>query len=310
LQKGGGMRVMLMAILGSIGLLLINGCGGRTSLEDPLRQVGDGGPPDATDVLADVGPDLGPDEPPTCDGQPAGATRSCSSACGDGLETCVAGTWQGCTAPPPALPGETLELPTTVRDFQDSHPDFENAIDDDRGIVERLLGDDGKPVYAGRPTTSTTHGRELFDQWYRDVAGVNLAIPVTLRLGRVGDGTQYRVQNDEFFPVDNRGFGNQGRDHNFHFTLELHTRFRYRGGERFTFSGDDDLWVFVNGRLALDLGGVHGTEEGTVDLDAQAADLGIAEGEVYRLDLFFAERHTSASTFRIETSITDFVLCP
>ena len=75
-----------------------------------------------------------------------------------------------------------------------------------------------------------------------------------------------------------------------------------------TFTGDDDVFVFVNGKLALDLGGVHGPEAGTVDFDAQAGDLGITTGNVYTLDVFHAERHTSMSNFRIETSIDCLVV--
>jgi fibro-slime domain-containing protein len=79
--------------------------------------------------------------------------------------------------------------------------------------------------------------------------------------------------------------------------------FKYNGGEVFTFRGDDDLWVFVNGKLGLDLGGVHGALEGTLDLDANAARLGVTPGNVYALDFFQAERHTSESNFRIETNL-------
>jgi fibro-slime domain-containing protein len=194
--------------------------------------------------------------------------------CGEGLETCADGRWQGCTAPSPAVPADTLLLPTTVRDFRDTHPDFENAIGDDRGIVESQLGADGLPVYAGHPTTPTTHGREYFDQWYRDVPGVNRSTQLTLTLDRVGAGTVYRIDNDAFFPIDDQLFGNQGRPHNYHFTLELHTRFRYRGGEVLSFTGDDDLWVFINGRLAIDLGGVHGAETGMVHRNTSTAGVG------------------------------------
>ncbi|MEO7093955.1 MAG: fibro-slime domain-containing protein, partial [Polyangiales bacterium] len=63
-----------------------------------------------------------------------------------------------------------------------------------------------------------------------------------------------------------------------------------------------------NGKLVIDLGGVHGAEDAEVDLDARAAELGITKGKVYPLDFFFAERHTSESTFRIDTTL-DFVSC-
>ena len=93
--------------------------------------------------------------------------------------------------------------------------------------------------------------------------------------------------------------GNQGRPHNYHFTLELHTTFTYRGGEVLQFTGDDDLWVFIDQRLVLDLGGIHSAETGAVDLDS----LGLTVGQTYRLDLFFAERHTTESTFQLQTTI-------
>ncbi len=61
--------------------------------------------------------------------------------------------------------------------------------------------------------------------------------------------------------------------------------------------------MFINDTLAIDLGGVHPALTGSVDLDAMAASLGITTGGVYDFDLFFAERHTNASSFRIDTSI-------
>jgi fibro-slime domain-containing protein len=38
-------------------------------------------------------------------------------------------------------------------------------------------------------------------------------------------------------------------------------------GEQFTFIGDDDVWIFINGRLATDLGGLHTEVGGVIDLD-------------------------------------------
>jgi fibro-slime domain-containing protein len=196
-------------------------------------------------------------------------------------------------------------LQGTVRDFQVSHPDFEDYLGDDKGIVMPDLGMDGKPVYAGNPTTATTSGKDAFDQWFRDVPGVNIAIPHGITLTPVGGGV-YTYDNSAFFPIDGQGFGDEGNVHNYHFTLELRTQFEYKGGEVFTFTGDDDLFTFINGHLAINLGGVHGAEMETVSLDAMAPQLGITIGNTYSLDFFFAERHTSESNFRIDTTISCF----
>jgi fibro-slime domain-containing protein len=237
-----------------------------------------------------------------------GETRPCETVCGSGIETCLYGFWENCTAPKPK---EQIPLVGTVRDFRQAHPDFEGPIGDDRKMVAPALGPDGKPVYAGNPVTPTTSGKENFDQWFHDVEGVNQSTAHTLTLSQgSGDPPVYRMIDEDFFPIDGKLFGNEGHDHNYHFTLETMIEFRYVGGEEFTFTGDDDLWVFINNRLAIDLGGVHSAESQTVNLDKRAADLGIVPGEIFPLALFFAERHTTVSSFRIDTTIAEFKVCP
>jgi fibro-slime domain-containing protein len=235
--------------------------------------------------------------------------RECSSACGLGAEICSDETWHPCDAPQPKPP----TLHATIRDFHDTHPDFERPqLGDhpDPGIVTQDLGPDDKPVYGGNPTTETTSGAMYFDQWYNDVPGVNESTTIDLPLVAV-DRTPvlYVYQNLMFFPIDDMLFGNEGRIHNYHFTLESHTRFNYVGGEILTVAGDDDVFVYIDRKLAIDLGGIHVTRIGTVDLDAAAADLGIARGGNYQLDVFFAERHTFGSTFTVATTIVDASSC-
>lgn len=198
-----------------------------------------------------------------------------------------------------AASAASISLTGTVRDFDDTHPDFEALIATDTGIVETMLGADGNPVYAGLAGNPTTSGQANFDQWYNDTPGVNLSAPLSITLEDPDLDGVYTYINNNFFPIDGQLLGNQGRSHNYHFTFELDTEFTYQGGETFTFTGDDDLWVFIDGKLVIDLGGVHTAQTASVNLD----DLGLTVGDNYSFHLFFAERHTTQSTFRIDTSI-------
>lgn len=193
----------------------------------------------------------------------------------------------------------TIQLTGTIRDFLASHPDFEDGLGIDTGIVLPVLGGDEKPVYAGESGNPTTHGAEAFDQWYRDTPGVNLSASLPLTLDDAGHPGIFTFADGTFFPIDGQLFGNEGRIHNFHFTYEIHSAFTYQGDEVFTFTGDDDLWVFIDDQLVVDLGGVHGAQNGSVTLNT----LGLTLGQDYDFDLFFAERHTTESSFRIDTSI-------
>ncbi|HEU5075134.1 MAG TPA: fibro-slime domain-containing protein [Polyangiaceae bacterium] len=156
------------------------------------------------------------------------------------------------------------------------------------------------------PPTFEIESTTSFDQWYNTISGVNVEIPAELPLTDDGTGV-YVFDSSAFFPLDNQGFMNTpGQAHNYHFTTEAHVRFTYQAGQVFTFRGDDDLWIFVNGKLALDVGGLHQALEGTIAFDAKAEALGITPGGQYQMDIFHAERQTSESNFRIETNISCF----
>jgi fibro-slime domain-containing protein len=99
--------------------------------------------------------------------------------------------------------------------------------------------------------------------------------------------------------------------HNFSFTSEIRYWFRCEAGKSYTLdvAGDDDVWVFINHRLAVDLGGIHMPVAGSVTLDdTTAASYGLAPGNVYEVAVFQAERQSTSSTFKI--TLTGFNLAP
>jgi fibro-slime domain-containing protein len=196
--------------------------------------------------------------------------------------------------------------PVGIPDACTAHPDFQRTISPENGIVEDMLGADGTPVYAkGDGSTSpTTTGAANFAAWYHDVAGVNASAPFDLTLDAAGG-----FRDLDFFPIDGQLFGNQDDSNNLYFTVELHGSVPFEGDEIFTAGSDDDLWIFVNGRLAIDLGGVHGFDERSVDfgLPGVQAQLGLVPGTPYDLDVFFAERFATGSSLEI---LTDGVFIP
>ncbi len=178
-----------------------------------------------------------------------------------------------------------------------------------RDYIDYAEGDSGGTM---QQEGTSSHTSEEFAEWYRDVPGVNLSTGLDITFHRE-PGTNKFVFDDKdddvfqslggFFPINNELYGNySSTGKNFHFTFELATEFTFEAdsGQIFKFIGDDDVWVFVDGKLVIDLGGVHGAMAQTIDLDRLSW---LEDGETYSLHFFFAERHTTQSNFRVETTL-------
>jgi fibro-slime domain-containing protein len=208
-------------------------------------------------------------------------------------------------------------------------------------------GTDAAPI-------NMTTGKTAFDQWYRDVAGTNHTFYQTLTLlQNATSKTTYAMNSDTdqpwydrcgFYPADatplidsntgnvstytddafpdrtctaydGLGFGREWLNHNYGFTSELRYWFQYQGSENLKFTGDDDVWVFVNGMLAVDLGGVHNRAAATVILDAAngtgqvgygepagsytTLDFKLTIGNLYEVVVFQAERRCCSSNYML-----------
>ncbi len=331
---------------------------------------------------------------PKC-GTDTSAVGACKSTCGDGIlwrgiEDCDDGNvsdGDGCAHdckveagftcksffddPPPKL-----EIPIIARDFESysagnppsGHIDFGHYCCDDslqkgKGLLRSTLDTDHKPVWAGPelvpdPTQILFTGKAAFDQWYRDVDGVNQTFYQSLTLlQNATSKTTYSMNSDTdepfydrcgFFPLDDPdkpildqntkepktypydsskpdgrmchayqglGFGNGWADHNFSFTTELRYWFQYQGTETLKFTGDDDVWVFINGVLTVEMPGIHNRSVGTAILDAAngtaqvgygerpssytTVDLQMTIGSVYEVVVFQAERWCCGSNYML-----------
>ncbi len=207
----------------------------------------------------------------------------------------------------------SVVLTGTIRDFCAPNisatctrlTDFEGSI---TGVVTGMVGSTlsgGLPT-AGANITSGASSATNFAKWYTDSPGYNVSTAASLTLTEGPAGT-FTYSNNSFFPIDGLLYGNQGRSHNYHFTMHLEGQLSFddptAGADKnFTFTGDDDLWIFVNDKLVLDLGGVHGAASGGFT-EETLKTLGMAAGTAYNLDIFFAERHTSESNFNITTTL-------
>lgn len=216
-----------------------------------------------------------------------------------------------------------LSFNVTLRDFRGAaaanNPDFDNTdISGLRtGMVSSTLDADGKPVYIGSGGGGNAAGNVFsassFAAWYRDCDGTTYSCDsqhtVTLT-AEVDANDVLNYANNAYFPLDTLTdpsiWDRAGApNHNFFFTSELYLKLIYDPTKEnvFKFTGDDDVWVFINGKLVMDLGGIHAATTGQFDLNSLAESLGIDAYEQYDFTMFHAERHHTESNMSITSTL-------
>ncbi|NLB64722.1 MAG: fibro-slime domain-containing protein [Fibrobacter sp.] len=226
----------------------------------------------------------------------------------------------------------TRTLAVMLMDWADTDKDFGGVYNGDGkhgtkcpnlqlNMVEEFLGPNGLPVKSDKIDSSCT-ASENIEGWFipqeiQDSYTNAVCYDLPLEFDHEGFWLADIAENQEkgidgFFPLDDFIWLDEAQTirnpkhqierespHNFLFTMVVDAQFSYHPGQYFEFRGDDDVWVFINNRLVVDLGGVHGPEEGAVDLDT----LGLTIGDEYSFKIFFVERNCCGANFKMRTSI-------
>ncbi len=189
-------------------------------------------------------------------------------------------------------------------------------------VQRQLTGPDFKPKKTTDASVNTKWADSL-NTWFVTKKFANntendTCIDLTLEKSDDGRWTFDSDKMGGFFPLDSFNDSNNikyydridpkdptGKMRNFHFTMEMHMQFIYHQGAglEFQFRGDDDVWIFVNNTLAIDLGGLHERASATLRLDQDRTKLGLVDGQSYTMDIFYCERNPVSSNLLIRTTM-------
>lgn len=186
-----------------------------------------------------------------------------------------------------------------VTDSGKTVPIYGMATNTYKGIVLKKVGN----VYVYDSAYATTYDKENGYIYNTDTPGAII--------------TNKSQATNRFWPIDGEGYESSeyygegetswytkdGAQQNGNFTLVGTAQFIYKTDDYFYFSGDDDVYLYINGRLAVDLGGAHGVCYKEINLSELGEEYGLVEGQPATFTFFYMERCSDNSNFSMRTNI-------
>jgi fibro-slime domain-containing protein len=158
----------------------------------------------------------------------------------------------------------------------------------------------GSPATLGAASSAGIASADGFQAWFADAPSVNMSQSHTIEFRSIGNGI-YEHSSADFAPIDGKLFGNESAEHNRNFTFSFSASFTAVecGGQFFEFAGTGDAWAFIDGQLAMDLGGMNANSRQMIDLNR----LGLDPNVPHDLRFFYASRANVTSPIRLRTNM-------
>ena len=181
--------------------------------------------------------------------------------------------------------GDTYTLTSVIKDGKFDSPTSEN--------LERLTD-----VYDVYNEDDSTKSKQIFSNnfWPLD------------QEDRQGQDPLMGAYSEQWKSLNNKlssAASDDGSEHNWFFGMRYSFEFTlgdYTGPLNFYFRGDDDFWLFVDGKLTTDLGGIHSSIGEILDLTSHVMNdpsQGATEEEknaTHKIEIVYAERGAYGST--------------
>ena len=152
---------------------------------------------------------------------------------------------------------------------------------------------------AGDTNSGGVTSPATYYEWFRDILGENMGTTVNITLEDDGTGV-YEIDDSNFLPINGQLLGNENQGQNENFTFAVAADFTYdaSAGQYVHFKGGDGVWIFIDGTLVIDLGGVDSSVEQRFVVDR----LGLVDGQDYDIRIFYANRGSN-KLFNFRTNV-------